>query len=80
MLLTYSGRSMFKNSNDFSMHIEKIVKMKKMPYMDAVLEYCEQNFLEPSDVSKLINKSLKAKIEMEFRDANMLPKQATLDI
>ncbi len=48
--------------------------------MDAVLEYCKQNFLEPEDIASLINKSLKDKIEMDFRDANMLPKQAQLDV
>jgi hypothetical protein len=48
--------------------------------MDAVLEYCKENYLEPEDVSKLINKSLKDKIEMNFRDLNYLPKQAQLDV
>jgi hypothetical protein len=48
--------------------------------MDAVLEYCKDNFLEPEDIASLINKSLKDKIEMDFRNANMLPKQAQLDV
>jgi cell division ATPase FtsA len=48
--------------------------------MDAVLEYCKENYLEPEDVSKLINKSLKDKIEMNFRELNYLPKQAQLDV
>ena len=48
--------------------------------MDAVLEYCKENYLEPEDVAKYINKSLKDKIEMDFREANMLPKQAQLDV
>jgi hypothetical protein len=48
--------------------------------MDAVLEYCDNNYLEPSDISKLINQSLKDKIEMEFRHLNYLPSQGTLDI
>lgn len=71
---------MFKNSNEFSMYIEQVVREKRMSYMDAVLDYCKENFLEPSDVSKLINKSLKDKIEMDFRELNYLPKQAQLDI
>ena len=48
--------------------------------MDAVLDYCKENFLEPQDVAKLINKSLKDKIEMNFRELNYLPKQAQLDV
>lgn len=71
---------MFKSSNEFSLYIEKTAKEKRMTHMDAVLQYCKDNFLEPEDVVSLINKSLKDKIEMDFRDANMLPKQATLDI
>jgi hypothetical protein len=71
---------MFKNSNEFSLYIEQVVKEKRMSYMDAVLDYCKENYLEPSDVSKLINKSLKDKIEMDFRELNYLPKQAQLDV
>lgn len=48
--------------------------------MDAILAYCKENFLEPEDVAKLINKSLKDKLEMDFREANYLPKQAQLDV
>lgn len=71
---------MFKNSNEFSIHIEQTAKEKRMTHMDAVLEYCKENSLEPEDVAKLISKSLKDKIEMDFRELNFLPKQAQLDI
>jgi hypothetical protein len=71
---------MFKNSNEFSLYIEQMVKEKKLNYMDAVLEYCKENYLEPDDVKSLINKSLKEKIEMDFRELNYLPKQAQLDV
>jgi hypothetical protein len=57
-----------------------MVRDTKLSYMDAVLEYCKENYLEPEDVAKLINKSLKDKIEMNFRDLNYLPKQAQLDV
>jgi len=72
---------MFKTANEFSLHIEEIVREKKnLSYMDAVLYYCKENFLEPEDIASLINKSLKDKIEMNFRDLNYLPKQAQLDV
>jgi len=51
--------AIFKNANDFSLHIEQIVSNSKISYMDAVLEYCKENYLEPEDVAKLINKSIK---------------------
>ena len=71
---------MFKTSNDFSLHIESMVRDRRLSYMDAVLEYCRENYLEPKDVASLINKSLKEKIEMNFRELNYLPKQAQLDV
>ena len=77
---TLKEKPMFKTSNEFSMHIEEIVRDKRLSYMDAVLEYCKENYLEPADVASLINKSLKDKIEMDFRELNYLPKQAKLDV
>lgn len=76
----FANMEMFKTANEFSLYIEEMVRDRKLSYMEAVLEYCEQNYLEPSDISKLINQSLKDKIEMEFRELNYLPKQGTLDI
>jgi len=78
--ITLNSKPMFKSSNEFSLHIEEIVRDKKITYMDAVLEYCKENYLEPDDVASLINKSLKDKIEMDFRELNYLPKQAKLDV
>lgn len=78
--LTTLHDPMFKNSNEFSLYIEQVVREKRLSYMDAVLDYCKENFLEPQDVAKLINKSLKDKIEMNFRELNYLPKQAQLDV
>lgn len=71
---------MFKTANEFSLHIEQMVRETKLSYMDAVLEYCKENYLEPDDIAKLISKSLKDKIEMNFRELNYLPKQAQLDV
>lgn len=71
---------MFKTANDFSLHIEHVARTNRISHMDAVLHYCKENFLEPDEVSSLINKSLKDKIEMDFRDLNYLPKQAKLDV
>ena len=71
---------MFKNSNDFSLHIEQLVRDKKISHMDAILQYCKENFIEPEDIAKLVNKSLKDKLEVNFREENYLPKQAKLDV
>lgn len=60
------------NSKEFSLIIEKIVKEKRLSYMDAVIWYCEQNSLDTGTVGSLISKSLKEKIEVEATDLRML--------
>ena len=60
------------NSKEFSLEIEKIVKEKKISYMDAVVWYCEQNDIDTGTVSSLISKSLKEKIQVEATDLKML--------
>ena len=71
---------MFKNAASFSLHIEEFARKHRMSHMDAVLKYCEENYLEPDDIKSLVNKTLKDKIENDMREANILPKQATLDV
>tara|TARA_A100001011_G_scaffold49120_1_gene46906 strand:- start:2115 stop:2330 length:216 start_codon:yes stop_codon:yes gene_type:complete len=70
------------NSKEFSLKIESIVKEKRITYMDAVVWYCEQNGLDTSQVSSLISKSLKEKIQVEAVNLNMLkiPKCGVLPV
>ena len=67
-------------SKTFSMNIENIALEKNITHMEAVLDYCQRNDIEPDTVSSLISKSLKEKIEANARDLNFLPKQAQLPI
>ena len=60
------------NSKDFSLVIEKVVKEKKVSYMDAVIWYCEQNDIDTGTVGSLVSKSLKEKIEVEAVDLRLL--------
>jgi hypothetical protein len=70
----------FNTASSFSLFIEKRAMENRMPYMDTVLEYCAENYIDPEDIASLINKSLKDKIQIEMIEANMLPKQAKLDV
>lgn len=70
----------FKNTNDFALYIESIVADKRISHMDAVLLYCHENFIDPEDISSMINKNLKQKIELNMIEQNYLPKKGTLDI
>jgi hypothetical protein len=48
--------------------------------MDAVLEFCEEYMIEPVDITPKINKSLREKIENDFRDLNYLPKVPQIEM
>ena len=67
-------------SKTFSMEIERIALEKQITHLDAVLDYCHRQDIEPDTVSNLISKGLKEKIEANARDLNFLPKQAQLPI
>ena len=60
------------NSKEFSLIIEGIVKEKRITYMDAVVWYCDENGLDTSQISSLVSKSLKEKIQVEASNKNML--------
>lgn len=64
----------------FAMMIEGMVSEGNITYMDAILEYCEQNQMEPDTIAPLISKPLKEKIEADARELNFLPRVATLPI
>ena len=64
----------------FSMSIEKLAKDSESTYLDALLDYCEKNSVEPEQIKPLITKSLKEKLEVNARELNFLPKVATLPI
>jgi hypothetical protein len=70
------------NSKEFSLEIEKIVKEKRISYMDAVVWYCEQNDIDTATVSPLVSKSLKEKIKVEAVDLRLLntPKGGVLPV
>ncbi len=71
---------MLKTAAQFSIYIEQLAVEKRMSHMDAVLKYCADNFVEPDEIKSLINKPLRDKIEINMREANLLPKIAVLDV
>ena len=63
---------MIVTPSKFALLIENIVKDKKVSYMDAVILYCEENGIDPSNIKPLVNKHLKEKIAYEAQSLNML--------
>jgi cell division ATPase FtsA len=69
----------FLNRAEFTKLVEKAVRDDHMTYMDAVLNICDKNSIDPEDVKKFIGAQLQSKLEVEAMDLNLLPKKATLD-
>lgn len=65
---------------DLNLKIEEVVKQKAIPYMEAVLEYAVSAGIEPEAMAKMLNQSIKDKIEVEAQGLNMLKKTARLPI
>ena len=72
--------TLLQTPKKFSLEIENIAKEKRISHMDAVIDYCQKNNIEPDTVGRLITKGLKEKIEANARELNYLEKQAQLPI
>ena len=70
----------FLTPTKFSTMIEEMVAEKRLSYMDACLEYYKDNNVEPESLGRLVNKSLKQKIQVEAENLNFLKKSSTLPI
>jgi len=71
-----------KSSSDFVKEIEKLVVTKNIEFFDAVLYYCEVNNIEVETAASLVkqNSILKAKIQSEAENLNLMKKSARLPI
>ena len=58
--------------NKFALLVEDMVKNKRMSYMDAIIAYCTENGIDPSNTKGLANKTLKEKLAYEAQGLNML--------
>mgnify|MGYP001487133858 FL=1 len=69
----------FLSKSKFSKMIEEAVVQKKLSYMDAILDICDKNDIEPEDVRKFVSPIIKDKLEAEAMSLNLLPKTNSLD-
>ena len=65
---------------DLNLTIEQIVKDTELSYMEAVLDYAKNSEIEPEAMAKMLNQSIKDKIEVEAQNLNMLKKTSKLPI
>jgi hypothetical protein len=70
---------LYETSSEFSLHIEQVALEKNITQLDAIIEYCEENYIDPTDITPLINSTLKSKLERIYQENGMLPKINSLE-
>jgi hypothetical protein len=80
LTVTYLITREFTNPTDFSMHIEKEAVRRKIGYMEAIVDYCEENDIDTGALTGLISNSLKEKIRAEAEEMNLLKKTSKLPL
>ena len=64
----------FMTRKKFSSRVEKVVREKSLSYMDGILHLCEEENIDPEEVSKFVSPVIKGKLEAEAKRLNFLPK------
>ena len=67
-------------ATSFAKAIEDLVWELDCSYLEAIIEFCDRNALDPLDCTKLINKPLKEKIEFEAMADGLLKRPAQLPL
>ena len=70
----------FRSPNEFSLYIEGKVAVQEISYMEAIIQYCEEVDIDVESISKLINQSLKDKVQIEAEDGNYFKKRGKLPL
>jgi len=70
----------FRSTNEFSLYIEGRVAAQEISYMEAIIQYCEEVDIDIESISKLINQSLKDKVQIEAEDGNYFKKRGKLPL
>lgn len=65
-------KKLFQNANEFSMFIEQRAIEEGIPCYTALLEYCEEQDIDPEELTKSVNRQLKEKLAVEFAEMGML--------
>ena len=66
--------------SSFAIIVENIVKEKNIPYLEAVILYCEDNNLEVESAARLLTSKknkIRQSIESEASDLNLLKEKIT---
>ena len=71
---------MFLNQVTFQEAIENNAKAKRINFLESVIDYCNNNEIDPEDIAPLISSNLKDKIRQNAMDNGYMKKTAQLPI
>ena len=66
------------SSEAFAKHIEHSVQVLRMTYMDAVLDFCDKNRLEPDMIVPYLNTKIKTQIQHDAQKLHLIRKRREL--
>ena len=74
--------SEIRNSQDFVLNIEKLVRQNKINYLDAIMMYVEKHNVDPETIASIVKKNpnLKAKLYEDCMNLNLVEKIKTLPL
>jgi len=70
----------FRSPNEFGIYIDEMVSKLKIPYMEAVINYCNEVDIDIEAIGPLINQKLREKIQIEAEQANMMKPRGHLPV
>lgn len=71
---------LFKNPSDFSRYIEQRAMQEGLTCTELLIEYCDERCIEFETIAKLINPSLKGKLQQEMINQGLMAEQMQLDV
>lgn len=59
---------------EFSKEVENLLRDKKCGVMEAIIKVCEDSGVDPADCNRMLSASIKAKLEAEAMELNLIPR------
>jgi hypothetical protein len=67
-------------SEQVTVSIQRLVAEKNLSYLDAVLHFCEQRNLDPTDLAPLLGDKIRSEIASDAQRLNLIPKSPELPV
>ena len=69
-----------KSNQNVSIEIENIVRRQKIGYIDAIIQYCEDNDIDLERAKEFVQGTLRGKVEAEARSLHLMPQKNKLPL